>query len=1014
MNNTTRGMALAFALALMLFGPASRAETAADFWGKTGIPELQGELEELGLVQLTNVKSGTVWSADAGLLGMPSLKFYLYWVPGSSTPILAIPISADLTVETLTKHFFDGEGYLQLGLRSPVVFWVPKGFTTLERSRMPAEVLAKAKSAGLPEVVRAAPGFNLFGRVGGGFAGQLSMIGLPNPNDLTVAVSRRKEKKDARSLKIVTAGIGLSADQPWSGPFGLASTTMRGATVRFTTVTDVQTKAKLKSREMWGTARIKDKDYTAYLQRDDAGLKETVAFDTREASLANYFDILQVLASTLGIPRIDLPSGLPLNMVVLSNPAYEPKVDAASPPVFTKMMFEGTKDLVQPANSELIANAAASFFGWSAASGHIKASKDGVDGKADFNDVKIGPIKTPSAKFILKVGATSSPEMRIEAQTGLYGTLNLVAEKNALSFAVTPQCPLRPVGFKAEITSLNVDDFPITPLIDDCFSKELEKLADGFKDGYDEVEDFFEEAGKDGATTAEGFYKTAVDDVDKYLVKRGESWGRELVNLKGVKDAPGYAKRGYEEARDRVVWLGNEISSLGEQIASLTRDIERLAESIWNSLTGKKKERSRKINTRDDYIAQKPAAEARRDQAKKIWEAKIEDAKNYPSPYVSASIGSAQDALLGAMTQAMVQPEVAKAMRALPAQVKDPVERAKLLGVRTTCPAMVMEEVCARVGFDRVCIPKMVRVERPCSLAELTADMRRQEAAKVYKTVSNLHTGGYGLRTVRVKLPFGGMANVQVAGRDEAYEGRGYLVDAKKAMISEAFEAKAQATAEALLPQAVGLLPSVTHDPEVKIVLHRPGQPDLCLSANVDGAGLAPCAPGPSEAQDWILQSNGTVMRIERESRWDRAWGGKSDYWLFLEAHGRKIEVMKSRARVQSGAAFFFDAIEGVIRYVPADAATPLCLQASDSGLTGGACPAPKDPAVGSRWRLANRAMGKSAPAGAKAMVAGGSRSLTVKSGSEGGLGLPALSPQAVTNLAPLRIEPPKPTRSAK
>ena len=108
MKNVSHWVKFVLVLALAWMSvPVVKAATAAELWKKAGVPDIKQELSELGLGSLTYVQDGTVWSADARLLGRPPVRFYLYWVKVSnlSTPVLAVPLTG-LTVGNLTQHLF--------------------------------------------------------------------------------------------------------------------------------------------------------------------------------------------------------------------------------------------------------------------------------------------------------------------------------------------------------------------------------------------------------------------------------------------------------------------------------------------------------------------------------------------------------------------------------------------------------------------------------------------------------------------------------------------------------------------------------------------------------------------------------------------------------------------------------------------------------------------------------------------------------------------------------------------
>ncbi len=935
-------MALVLASALSIFALASaRAETADDFWKKAGIPDLSAELGELGLGELANVKSGLVWSADAGILGAPGAKLYLYKVSGPATPVLAIVIPVDLTVSNLTRFLFDDDGYLELGLRKPLLVWVPKGVLKLDRGAMPGEAQTQATGAGLPATIPVQQGLNLFGRVGGGFLGYLTKLHLPDPNDLTVTLASRKDKKDGRAVKIVATSVGISADAAWREPFGLADTTLRGATLRMTTVTDKVTKARQKIRETWGTARIRDKDYTAYLERDEVGLDETLAFDTKSASLIQFFDVLQVVSATLGIPKVALPSALPLDKVVLTNPKYVAVTDAASPPVFDNMMFMGTKNAAHPLENKLIVHGAAGVFGWSAARGDINASKSGVDADVALNAAKIGPIETPSASFYLKVN-DAQQNMGVKAKTTLYGDLDLKAERSGLLLEVTPSCPLRPFGFKAHVASLTLGDFPIEPIVasGDCFRKSLENLVNGGEDAYNEVKEFVADEGKEAAETAEGLYKTAAADVDKYVVQRAGTWAKEIGAVKATKDAEAAARNAYNAALSSVKYIGDQIESLGREISNLTHEIENLLEQAWSLLTkgklkAKKKARGEKISQQDDYRAQQPVAVRRRDDAKRVLDKATKEAAHFHSPYLSEGLAKTHEPLLGALAQEKVQKAMAQRARSLPADLANVQKR---------------KELFAKLGTQRV-----------AALSDET-----QTRFKAFTKISELSDAG-------------GSGEVMLSG-------------AKRTLVSEAIAARLDDESQELLNHAVAELPTMTYDGEYQVVLLEPGATTpRCLSLTpkreANPTRVENCVPHAVE-QVFRFQASGMLISPN--------WDGGLD---IDDAHNVVSKPFKpevpwgKKYEADKAALFFFDPYEGVIRYIAKDS-SQACVRYDGNRVGSVACPAKRDDAPGARWRLAR---GVQMPGAKSTILAGPAKAAAMTVAKAEGQDL-------WTNVAPMKL----------
>ncbi|MBU2618710.1 MAG: hypothetical protein KKE83_03395 [Proteobacteria bacterium] len=94
-------------------------------------------------------------------------------------------------------------------------------------------------------------------------------------------------------------------------------------------------------------------------------------------------------------------------------------------------------------------------------------------------NAKLGPLNACSANFYLTANLTSVPKMGLKVKSGVLGDLDLAASGNGLKLNVPADCPLRFIGFTANITDLSLTDFPITPEFNDCYGKEIMGVING-------------------------------------------------------------------------------------------------------------------------------------------------------------------------------------------------------------------------------------------------------------------------------------------------------------------------------------------------------------------------------------------------------------------------------------------------------------------------------------------------------------------------------------------------------
>jgi hypothetical protein len=930
--------------AAWLTAPAVKAAPADDFLNRA--PALRQFVTNLRDV---STPQGGPWSATGHLFGVEA-SLYLYWPQGTTTPPVAVvPLPGSLTLEQL----FPSAAGLNIGLKNPLLFLIPPGVSELKKQAMPNAVAAAAQTIKLPDTVQVIPGFNLLGSMASPpfLAKLLTDVKFPNPNNLTAGIARG------------TDSLVFSLSQAtWQNPFGLADTSITGATIKITKSTKKDDPSQ--TIETWGSARVdnhkKHGDFAAYLKRDDA-LNQSVGFNTKKASLGDFFLVAGAVSNTLGLPAIPWPSQLPLDKVVLENPKYTAPHDA-SPPDLNTWMFEGGKENGKLA--ELTLNAAINAFGWQMAKTQVNASSTGIVGAADFlGGSKIGTIDVPSASFYLRASAAEQA-MGINANASVFGRLDLKAGPAGLKLVVPPSCPLRPVGFTADVTNLG-SDFPITPTFDDCFSGELKKLADGAADAYKDTEQFTVNLAEDAAGTADALGTEAVSAVGKLHLERTTAWAGTLashaVTLKTVKDAAAAAGAAVDAINGTIRTLGGTIKSLNHDIDKLAGEIKHLLEQIWGAVTGelkeKKKAKERKVSARDDAITQKAAAEARLTHAEKNKAAANQAISKIPSPYLTGPVAELQAPLLGAQAQSLVQPRVASMMRDLPAQLKDPAKRKEILGADKNLPQAIVDALKANYAS-----PSKYHILSVDNVPPAIADANKASNASTPPKMSDLYS------------------------QDGTDRGKDWLGDAKKSLVSQAIAAKASAATDTLLRETVATLPTMTYDQEVNVVLAS--EPAMCMGRG-QTVELSRC--NGSGFQKFTFQVDGAVfLGTWAYSKTVQGCIYLDGYKSEITAEGRKCPGSAGYIPPQS---FFFDPIDGLIRYLSPDMTTPLCLLVERGRVVGGACPAPNENADAARWSLVGSA--KSA-AGVAATRNKAAARLTVPG---------MVFPRAPTNLAPLQLK---------
>lgn len=687
-----------------------------------------------------------------------------------------------------------------------------------------------------------------------------------------------------------TASLSIASGTRWNNPFGIVDTVITGGTVHIS-VTDSK-----KSVEAWGTARIKNrKDFTIYVKGDGTGTVQSLGLDIDKVSLEDYFLVLSVVSNSLRLPTLPAPKNLPLTMVLLENPVYKRHIDASSPPAFDTMMFMGT--LETGAIGELITHAKGSIFKKPVALINLTASSAGVNGDADLK-VALGPLEAASATFYLNVSPNSTPRMGITAKT-IFDKLTLVADKDGLKLNVPAQCPLRPVGLTATLGDLTVSDFPIKPDLKDCFSAEIGKLADDVSADAKDTWSFCEGVTKDAAANAVTLGNESVTAVKSLHLERAATWGEALVvhaaDVKAAKDAVSAANSAVASASKSVKKLEGEISSLDGEIKHLGNKIHDLLKSAWGFVTGHvkslKSDKSKAESKRDHKRTAKAAAKHRLAHANTVKANANGALKELPGPTVAdGPMATLQEELLGAQAQAEVQPRVAEYATRLAASLNSPDQRKKILAA----------------GDSKAFIAA-----------------RETDFSAAYPTLKAALTAKDG----KMPMPT-------------------FLADSKKVLVTEAVSKLIEDETEQILKETVPGLPTMAFDMPVSIA-NGEGSNALCLERILkkgakDGSAeyhLSPC--NDSEYQTFLFRAGGTVTTGFAGSP------TRSCITISDTTHPTLESSDCGKAQL-----FFFDPMDGLIRYLPTNAMTPQCLQANANSVTSNNCPAPEQQMAGGLWRL--------------------------------------------------------------
>jgi hypothetical protein len=742
-----------------------------------------GQFQKLPLPKETYFASVTLFDKSATV--------FVYWQSSGNLPVIAAVLEKQDGL-TANKILSGGCPDLEIGLTNPVLFWM-KSDGVINKKEIPAELLKHVDSS-MPDVVQVVGGFNLLGGLASGFVGELLKPVNLDPKGLFAGISKREGS--------YTVTLSIAANKTWNEPFMLKDTTIKGGTLRITSSNGIKT------IEAWGTAALgkAHKELTFYVEREELGIAQSLGFDAKNASLEDYFLILGIAGKSLKLPSIPTPKNLPLDMVTMSNPKYQPYKEASSPPHFDTMMFKGTL----AKNGELITHANGRIFNQPVALINLTASSSGVTGDAEVA-ATLGPLKAASAKFYLNV-TPATAAMGIKAETTfdtLPLTLNFKADSQHLLLDVPASCPFHPLGFKAtlSVSDLTLADFPIEPyLMKNCFSQAIGKLASGVADGAEDAVAFGKHMATDAADTAKTLGVEAKGSVEKLHLEKVKAWGPALVahaaDVRSAKDAVAAGQNAAKEAQKMINKLDSEIHKLQGQIADLGGKINNLLKQIWSVATGDIKklrhDKSRAETARNDKRTQMAAAKKRLAKAKRHAQSA---AKDIPGPNIDGPVAETQQQLLGAQAQAEVQPYIEKYATALATDLEDPTKRSAILKVVDTDAFITGREL---------------------------------DLPKDYPTLSKVLPSQDGKQPLAT-----------------------FLDNAKKALVAEAITKQIESETEAKLQQTVSSLPTMAFDVPVRITI---GQ--YCMAEPGDKSpSMHNC--GKSDDEIFVFRAGGKIETVK-------------------------------------------------------------------------------------------------------------------------------------------------------
>ncbi|MHB1184316.1 MAG: zinc ribbon domain-containing protein [Desulfobulbia bacterium] len=938
MNTSVKAIFVFLALVLGVSNAPTQAATLPPNFDTSVLTDLHNELNGFGTdpaKQISNTlldkagveQDGNAYTKKVNLFGKETTIFFMYGhkknAPNVAVSVVAVMVPIDLT----SKALF-GDSVPGIGLKNPVVCYAKEDCDLLTAD-MPIRTQPPLKSI-MPSQIIAAKGLNFFGTL------TSSIEGFPYalPSEMFAGFATGKNEKGQKKYTINAAII-----KPWSNPLGLQNTTMKGGML------SLRKEGEVKTTEVLGTASVgSPKEYTVYYKQEGV-LQQSLGFDTRDASLKDFFSILDAL----GMPFESAKKDLPLTIVQLSNPNFQPKTDASAPPDFTKMLFKATRTGTG-VFTELIANAEGAILKQKMASLILNASaaKKSVEGSAGVN-AKLGPLNAGSANFYLTANLTSVPKMGLTVKSGLLGDLDLAASGNGLKLDVPADCPVRPIGFTASITDLGLTDFPITPEFNDCYSKEIMGIVNGT----------VAIAGDVGETVANGAAETAKtlsEEAQKTYaalhVDRVAAWGPALAThaaeVRSAKDAVQAADQAVNAAGKLIKDLGAEIGKLDDRIRDISNEIGKLLKKLWSLVSGQvkslKKEKATKESERDKKRTEQAAAEQRKKQAEAVKAEATTALKEIPGPNITGRVAELNQQMLGVQAQQEVQAHVAAYAANLAGDFKNPGKRKEILS-----------------GVD----------------TKAFIDERKTQFASDYPTLAKL-------------------MEKDSSGKTQMEQ---FLDGSKNALVVKAVSQKIEDETERTLRETVPTLPTMDFDVPVNIV-YGEGSNARCLQAPAllqctytnEKNKLVPCTGAQNQvfrfrAGGDLVAGNACMMFVKFPT--DRGYTTGGMQYLMKDC----VDDMNWASYILSATKFFFDPIEGNFTAYFSNPGNPngfaACITATNDVLSfTSECSTQKE---GTKWRLVpvGQVKGRQAPP-VQAIKARGAK--------------PSAVPPPTTNLAPLQL----------
>ncbi|MFQ6757271.1 hypothetical protein MWR57_01465 [Desulfovibrionaceae bacterium CB1MN] len=513
--------------------------------------------------------------------------------------------------------------------------------------------------------------------------------------------------------------------------------------------------------------------------------------------------------------------------------------------------------------------------------------------------------------------------MGIKVKSGLLGDLDLAASGNGLKLDVPADCPLRPIGFTANITDLSLTDFPITPDLKDCYSKEIMGVINGT---VAIASDVGETVANGAAETAKNLSDEAQKTYTALHVDRVAAWGPALAThaaeVRSAKDAVQAADQAVNAAGKLIKDLGAEIGKLDDRIRDISNEIGKLLKKLWSFVSGQvkslKKEKATKESERDKKRTEQAAAEQRKKQAEAVKAEANTALREIPGPNITGRVAELNQQMLGVQAQQEVQAHVAIYAANLASDFKNPGKRKEILG-----------------GVD----------------AKAFIDERKTQFTTDYPTLAKL-------------------MEKDSTGKTQMEQ---FVDGSKNALVVKAVSQKIEDETERKLRETVPTLPTMDFDVPVNIVFGE-GSNARCLQAPAllqctytnEKNKLVPCTGAQNQvfrfrAGGDLVAGNACMMFVKFPT--DRGYTTGGMQYLMKDCVDEKLNWA---SYILSATKFFFDPIEGNFTAYFSNPGNPkgfaACITATNDVLNfTSECSTQKE---GTKWRLVpvGQVKGRQAP----------------------------------------------------